>query len=183
MKKGNFSWIIITLFRNCKYLNNKWNTDYRVGDTFRDCGLSEDRTYQWWHGVNHLTFSWSYPFSAWDFSRAFKIRLFFLVIIRFCKKESIYIFQLYRGGQFYWWRKPKNPEKTTDLSQVTVKLYHIMLYRVHLAINGVGTHNFSDNRHWLPRKNFKDCILVYHLRSCILEELSYFIIEGTASVV
>jgi hypothetical protein len=41
------------------------------------------------------------------------------------------IFQLYRGGQFYWWRKP---EETTDL----ISCLHVLLLiyqQVYLKIN------------------------------------------------
>jgi hypothetical protein len=55
---------------------------------------------------------------------------------------------------FFWWRKPDYPGKTMDLPEVTDKLYHILLYRVHLAWVGfelptlvvIGSECIASNR-------------------------------------
>jgi len=44
---------------------------------------------------------------------------------------------IYRGCQFYWWMKRSVRRiSAADLSQVTDKLYQIILYRVHLPWAG-----------------------------------------------
>ena len=69
----------------------------------------------------HLTMSWIWTH---NFSGDSFVCLFVCLIMFNITFNNI----LYRGGHFHWERKPEDPEKTTDLSQVTEKLYHIMLY-------------------------------------------------------
>jgi hypothetical protein len=50
-----------------------------------------------------------------------------------CLTSLSTIFQVYSGGQFYWWRKAGYTEKTTDLSHLTDKLLYICTC-VHLTL-------------------------------------------------
>ena len=63
--------------------------------------------------------------------------------LRHFQKYFIYIVV-----RFSWWR---NPETTINLLKVADKCYHIMLYRVHLDVSGIRTHNINGERHWLHR--------------------------------
>jgi hypothetical protein len=56
-----------------------------------------------------------------------------LIDFHFCLTPLSALYQLYHGDQFYWWKKPEYPERTTGHGQATGKLYHLRL-RVHLFV-------------------------------------------------
>ena len=70
-------------------------------------------------------------------------------LVLWCLTPHLTIFQLYRGGQCYWWRKPEYPEKATYLAQVTDKLFtHNVVSRTPRLI-GIRTYNVSGDMYRL----------------------------------
>jgi hypothetical protein len=61
------------------------------------------------------------------------------------------IFQLYRGGQLFWWRKPEYLEKTTDLPRVT-DIEFVVINKTEILITDVKPQ--SINQSWSIRLGY-----------------------------
>jgi hypothetical protein len=48
------------------------------------------------------------------------------------------IFELYRGGQFYWWRKPDKTITLVDIDKITDLLMSASFLDLHLEIDSEG---------------------------------------------
>ena len=119
---------------------------------------------------------------------------FTVIFIRYsfglwCLTQLSTIFQFYRGGQFYWWRKPEYAEKTIDLPQAS----HIQTLS-HNAVSRTPHHkrdsNFSGekvdvnpttmrSRPWRPQTSLEIILWVIYI---VLTLISAQTISATLEV-
>ena len=87
---------------------------------------------------------------ARDCFTLFRVLVMFItdfLFVWWCLMPLSTIFQLYRGGQFYWW--PGDPEENhwPVLSHWQTLSHNV----VHLALIKIRIHNISGDMHWLHR--------------------------------
>ena len=77
-----------------------------------------------------------------------------------CQVMCVYILTIFHLShcQFGWWRKQ---EKTTDLPQVTCKLFTFTLYEVHLATGRYKLQISREDRHWMHYKVYVKAHSIY----------------------
>ena len=124
--RKSFSWSYFSIWRRIFHKNICTRTSCVLNWNFQKFAYSYTNI-----NSSYRYYSLIVPF----FQKLFSILT--KVVGLWCLTPLSTIFQLYCGGKFYWCKKPEYPEKTIDLPQVIDKLNHIMLYRVHLAMNGV----------------------------------------------
>jgi len=94
-----------------------------------------------------------------------------------CLTQHSTLFQLYRGGQFCWWKKPEYPEKTIDQPQVTDKLYHISFKLTTLVVVGTDcVGNYKSNCHTIMTATTPLCVVnIYGTTNGVCVPIFYII--------